>query len=111
MYLYGSSLKAALSLSFAQHNFVRIHQPLRATPTMSAQLGDHLSSMEELLHWTTQSSGSSKCLRKIYLYGKRHLPAQGIYSTMVLDKTRKSKWLTVPRPIGRELMPYAVSLN
>ena len=43
------NLKAAIALHFAHYNFVRIHQSLRVTPAMAAQLTDHLWSLEELL--------------------------------------------------------------
>ncbi len=43
------NLKAAIALLFAHYNFVRIHQTLRVTPAMAAQLTDHLWSLEELL--------------------------------------------------------------
>lgn len=42
------NLKAAIALHFAYYNFVRIHQTLRTTPAMAAQLTDHLSDLPEL---------------------------------------------------------------
>jgi IS1 family transposase len=43
------NLKAAITLHFAWYNFVRIHQSLRVTPAMSANITDHLWTLEELL--------------------------------------------------------------
>jgi IS1 family transposase len=43
------NLKAAIALHFAWYNFVRVHQTLRTTPAMAANLTDHLWTMQELL--------------------------------------------------------------
>jgi hypothetical protein len=43
------NLKAHIALHFAHYNFVRIHQTLRTTPAMAANLTDHLWDLEELL--------------------------------------------------------------
>lgn len=43
------NLKAAIALHFAWYNFVRVHQTLRTTPAMAANLTDHLWPMQELL--------------------------------------------------------------
>jgi IS1 family transposase len=43
------NLKAAVALHFAHYNFVRVHQTLKVTPAMAAQLTDHLWGFEELL--------------------------------------------------------------
>lgn len=43
------NLRAAFALTFAYHNFVRLHQTLRATPAMVAGLSKHVWSLEELL--------------------------------------------------------------
>lgn len=43
------NLKASLSLYFAHYNLVRIHRSLRVTPCMSAEITDHVWTMEELL--------------------------------------------------------------
>jgi len=43
------NLKAAIALHFAWYNFVRVHQTLRVTPAMAANLTDHLWTLEELL--------------------------------------------------------------
>lgn len=43
------NLKAAVALHFAHYNFVRVHQTLRTTPAMAANLTDHLWSLNELL--------------------------------------------------------------
>jgi hypothetical protein len=43
------NLKAALAVYFAHYNFVRVHQTLRITPAMEAELTDHLWTWEELL--------------------------------------------------------------
>jgi IS1 family transposase len=43
------NLKAAIALHFAWYNFVRVHQTLRTTPAMAANLTDHLWTLEELL--------------------------------------------------------------
>jgi len=42
-------LKAAYALHFADYNFVRIHQTLRAPPAMAASVTDRLWSVAELL--------------------------------------------------------------
>jgi IS1 family transposase len=43
------NLKAAIALHFAHYNFVRVHQTLRTTPAMAANLTDHLWTLDELL--------------------------------------------------------------
>lgn len=43
------NLKAHIALHFAHYNFVRVHQTLRVTPAMAANLTDHLWTLEELL--------------------------------------------------------------
>ncbi len=43
-----ANLRAAIALHFAYYNFVRIHQTLRVTPAMAAQLTDHLWGLDEL---------------------------------------------------------------
>jgi len=43
------NLKSAIALHFAWYNFVRVHQTLRTTPAMAANLTDHLWTLEELL--------------------------------------------------------------
>jgi IS1 family transposase len=43
------NLSAAVGLHFGFVNFVRVHQTLRVTPAMAADLTDHVWSMEELL--------------------------------------------------------------
>jgi IS1 family transposase len=43
------NLKAAVALHFAYYNFCRIHQTLRVTPAMAANLTDHVWTLEELL--------------------------------------------------------------
>ncbi len=43
-----ANLRAAVALHFAHYNFVRIHQTLRMTPAMAAQLTDHLWDLQEL---------------------------------------------------------------
>ena len=42
-------LKAAVSLFMAWYNFCRVHQTLRVTPAMEANLTDHIWPVEELL--------------------------------------------------------------
>jgi len=42
-------LYAKLSLYFAWHNFVRIHQTLRVTPAMEAGITDDAWTIEEML--------------------------------------------------------------
>lgn len=42
------NLRAAVALHFAHYNFVRVHQTLRVTPAMAAQLTDHLWDLPEL---------------------------------------------------------------
>lgn len=42
-------LKSAIALHFAWYNFVRVHQTLRTTPAMAANLTDHLWTLEDLL--------------------------------------------------------------
>ena len=43
------NLKAAVALHFAHYNFVRIHNTLRVTPAMAANVSDRLWSMTELV--------------------------------------------------------------
>ena len=43
------NLKAQIALHFAYYNFVRVHQTLRVTPAMAANLTDHLWTLEDLL--------------------------------------------------------------
>jgi len=43
-----ANLKAAVSLYMTWYNFVRVHQTLRVTPAMQANLTDHIWSIEEL---------------------------------------------------------------
>jgi len=43
------NLKAAIALHFAWYNFVRVHQTLRVTPAMAANLTDRLWTLEDLL--------------------------------------------------------------
>ncbi len=43
------NLKAAIALHFAWYNFVRVHQTLRVTPAMAANLTDHVWSLSDLL--------------------------------------------------------------
>jgi IS1 family transposase len=47
-----------IALHFAYYNFVRVHQTLRVTPAMAANLTDHLWTLEELLG-SLQSSATS----------------------------------------------------
>jgi IS1 family transposase len=47
------NLKAAVSLHFAHHNFVRLHRSLRVTPAMAAGVSDYLWSLEELVAQTS----------------------------------------------------------
>lgn len=42
-------LKAAVALFMAWYNFCRVHQTLRVTPAMEANLTDHPWSIRELL--------------------------------------------------------------
>jgi IS1 family transposase len=44
-----ANLKAHVALHFAHYNFVRVHQTLRVTPAMAANLTDRLWTLEELL--------------------------------------------------------------
>ena len=37
----------ALALHFMHYNFCRIHQTLRVTPAMEAEISDHVWSLEE----------------------------------------------------------------
>jgi hypothetical protein len=43
------NLKAAIALHFAYYNYVRVHQTLRITPAMAANLTDHVWALDELL--------------------------------------------------------------
>lgn len=43
------NLKAAIALHFAHYNFCRVHSTLRITPSMAANLTEHVWSLEELL--------------------------------------------------------------
>ncbi len=42
------NLKAAVALHFTHYNYVRVHQTLRTTPAMAANLTDHLWALQEL---------------------------------------------------------------
>jgi IS1 family transposase len=44
-----TNLKAACALHFAYYNFCRVHQTLRVTPAMEAQLTDHVWTLDELI--------------------------------------------------------------
>ncbi len=44
------NLKAAVALYMAWYNFCRVHQTLRVTPSMEAELTDHIWTVEELLN-------------------------------------------------------------
>ncbi len=44
-----ANLRAHIALHFAYYNFVRVHQTLRVTPAMAANLTDHLWTLEELI--------------------------------------------------------------
>jgi hypothetical protein len=43
------NLKAAVSLFMCSYNFCRVHQTLRVTPAMEANLTDHVWTIRELL--------------------------------------------------------------
>jgi IS1 family transposase len=43
------NLKAAIALHFAHYNFVRVHQTLRVTPAMAADVSGHVWELGELL--------------------------------------------------------------
>jgi hypothetical protein len=40
---------AAVALWFMYYNFCRVHQTLRVTPEMEAEISDHVWSLEELV--------------------------------------------------------------
>ena len=42
------NLAHAVSLHFMYYNFGRIHKTLRVTPTMEAEISDHVWSLEEI---------------------------------------------------------------
>ena len=44
------NLIAALWLYFTHYNFVRVHDTLRMTPAMAANVTDHLWTFEDLLN-------------------------------------------------------------
>jgi len=44
-----ANLKAAVAVFVAWYNFCRVHQTLRVTPAMEAQLTDHVWTIRELL--------------------------------------------------------------
>lgn len=46
-----ASLQAALAIHFFYYNFMRIHQSLRVTPAMQAQLTNHIWTWNELLNY------------------------------------------------------------
>jgi IS1 family transposase len=50
------NLKAAIALHFAYYNYVRVHQTLRTTPAMAAQLTDHVWSFQEFLDAISESN-------------------------------------------------------
>ena len=41
---------AAISLHFMHYNFARIHQTLRITPAMAANVSDHVWRLEEIIN-------------------------------------------------------------
>jgi len=43
------NLKAAIALHFAHYNFCRVHQTLKVTPAMEAEITDHVWEWEELV--------------------------------------------------------------
>ena len=47
----------AISLYFMYYNFVRIHQTLRVTPAMTAELADHVWTLEELVELLNPNKG------------------------------------------------------
>ncbi len=47
-------LKASVAMFTAFYNFVRVHQTLRVTPAMQAQLTDHVWNIQELLTWASE---------------------------------------------------------
>jgi hypothetical protein len=47
------NLQAAVALHFAHYNLVRLHKPLRVTPTMAANVTDRVWSLEELVERTS----------------------------------------------------------
>jgi transposase InsO family protein len=46
---YFANLKAAVAVFVAWYNFCRVHQTLRVTPAMEAQLMEHVWTIRELL--------------------------------------------------------------
>ena len=47
------NLRAAVALHFAHYNFVRIHNSLRVTPAMAAEVTDHVWTLDELVEQTS----------------------------------------------------------
>jgi hypothetical protein len=45
--------RAAVALHFAHYNFVRLHQTIRCSPVMAANVSRHLWTMEELVDRVT----------------------------------------------------------
>src|SRR6266851_5402681 len=50
------NLHASVALHFAHYNFVRLHETLRCTPAMAANVSDRLWSLEELMEQTSMPS-------------------------------------------------------
>lgn len=48
------NLKWAYALQFAYYNFCRVHQSLRVTPAMEAEIADHIWTIQELITITVQ---------------------------------------------------------
>ena len=44
-----ANLKASVALHYAHYNFARMHRTLRMTPSMAANVSDHIWSVEELV--------------------------------------------------------------
>jgi hypothetical protein len=42
--------EAAIALHYMHYNFARIHQSLRVTPAMAANVSDHVWSLEEIVN-------------------------------------------------------------
>jgi hypothetical protein len=54
------SLQAALAIHFFYYNFMRVHQTLRVTPAVEANLTDHISTWEELLTCAKQQKAAGE---------------------------------------------------
>jgi len=100
------NLIAALWLYFAHYNFVQIHETLRMTPAMAANVTDHLWTIEELLNAGAdggfQLIGKTRSLdlefRSPYPLKKGDLPGHASAHVMVKTFSRRKDGSAIITP-------------